>query len=403
MARYLPLRLEKRDYIQISSIFSVSLGIFVTINIWFHHDIIPVFDANWYKFIAESGYIFNGDYQFQQNVAFLPLYPKLVSMLKWLPMGTGWIMLAVSAFVSWLSSVIYYDLIKRYFDSKIAIKTVSLFLLGPFSMYLFNGYSEALFILLSVFILHLLIVSRAYRSAAFVVALASIDRQYGIFLSFLVLLPYLVENRNHPEKLLNISSADNIYLIGFICGSGLLAFTFYEFLVFRDPFLFAHILGAWGFVDISFSFVQMLMGKGIIPGIVVFFKEGVSNPAGVGAVLFSAMIVMTFINRKKLPLLMSLYVLIMGCVMYFLSIGAAPGSYINAGRYALVLFPGWLALTVFIYSLFKGGVKESDGAYGEIAIRAVNIADILYWIILLTGVVLLITYTVRFVQGQWVS
>ncbi len=408
---YPSLQLDKNDYIWITAICCAAFVIFLSVSLYFNHGINPVFDANWYKFIAESGYIFNGNYHVGQNVAFLPLYPKLVSLLLgFLPLKTGWVMLTVSSIATFLSAVLFYDLIKRYFDSGIALRTVSLYLLGPFSLYQLNGYSEGLFLFLAVLMLHLLTVSRAYHSAAVVVALASIDRQYGIFLSLIVIFTYIIEKKHQPEKLLDITSAENIYLLGFICGSGLMIFTFYQFLCFGDPLLFVHILGAWGFANHRLSFVQMLMGRGILPGVVVFFKEGLLfNPVGVGVILFITMIVMSFIYMKKLPRLMSAYVFVIGVPMYFISIGVSEGSYINSGRYSLILFPGWLAVVLCIRDIFRRNQKKrietSISLDGQKAanIRAINGADMFYWLILCVSVVLLIIYTARFVQGQWVS
>ena len=106
---------------------------------WLH------WDAGWYLEIARHGYSYAPNRQ--SSVAFFPLYPlamRAVGTVVGGPLAAGMILTIVSGATA---SVLFASWLAVRFDEETARTGIFLFVLGPYSFYLFGAvYSDAMFV-----------------------------------------------------------------------------------------------------------------------------------------------------------------------------------------------------------------------------------------------------------------
>ena len=135
------------------------------------------FDGVHYTNIAYEGY-----HQYDQ--AFFPLYPLLVSGIGAFFEGNHVLSgILISIFFLIVGAHFFYQLLREYYDKKIAYLSTLFLLLFPTSFFLQAIYSEGLFFALfsaSLFYLH----KKNFLVASLCASLASLTRIQGIFLIF---------------------------------------------------------------------------------------------------------------------------------------------------------------------------------------------------------------------------
>jgi hypothetical protein len=154
---------------------------------WFH------FDAIVYAVIADHGYAST------PNVAFFPLWPLLMHLgslpIAGIPFAsyvTGLILANVCFYVA---LVLLYCLLCEDFEASLAKRALFYLAFYPYALFFFVGYSESLFLLLSVALFLLLRRGRAldWWFAGGIGFLAALTRSTGVLLS----IPYFIMYVRH--------------------------------------------------------------------------------------------------------------------------------------------------------------------------------------------------------------
>lgn len=278
-------------------------------------------DAGWYKSIVENGY-YAGIPTAQQNVAFFPVYPLLVWIVKnTFLLPTVW----AGALVSWASFagalVLLYKLIAARYNPQLAKTSLLLCAFNPFSLYFAMMYTEALFLLLAVatfWFLH----QKQWWLAALAAGLASGTRSVGFALGLVVIVAWAMR---YWQKLQIL----RIAALGLVSVSGLLAFMAY---------LYFHTGNA-----VAFSVAQQFWPGREAGTLGVFIEAARAARLGVSleSVLYIVWYAATAIVVIGLVLLLrarqwlpALYTAIAGAMPLIF------GTVTAMNRYALVLF--WL-------------------------------------------------------------
>src|SRR5215469_4306443 len=113
------------------------------LNMWIR------WDAGWYQAIAERGYSFSTTEQ--SAAAYFPLYPIAMQALIWMGANVFIAGILVTAACGLVAFCLFWLWAKERTDQPTADAATQLFLLWPFSFFLFGAiYSDALFIALAV-------------------------------------------------------------------------------------------------------------------------------------------------------------------------------------------------------------------------------------------------------------
>lgn len=187
-------------------------------------------DAPRYIFMAENGYVREGEYV--NNIVFYPLYPLLMRLVS-LPLGgrTALAGLLISQLCYGLASVVFFRLACRLCERPVA--ALFAFWLYPFGFFGLGVYTEGLFLLLSLLCLSLLLQER-WLCAGLAGLFCALTRSQGL----LLMLPgvYLAlrawrQGRKMPRMVASLAPLLGFFLYlcinKLVCGS-FLAFSYYE-------------------------------------------------------------------------------------------------------------------------------------------------------------------------------
>ncbi len=324
------------------------------------------FDGEHYLSIAIFGY---------KNLeqAFFPVYPLLISFFaKPNPFDllpslvnstiTGLIISNVS-FV--LALIFLWELIRIDFPKKIAYLAVILILLFPTSFYFGAVYNESLFLLLTVLSFYSARKGHWFL-ASFFAMVSSATRVFGI-----LLLPALLIEA-YQQKI-RLSKVFWICLVPL----GLGAYMWYLNITANDPLAFYHFQKLVGeqhqegiilLPQVYFRYIKMLTSTAVQNPIF----QTIVLELGVGLVFFLLPI---YGYLKKIRLSYVVY-----AILSFLA-PAIQGSFSSAPRYAIVLFPSFLAAALW----FSGWPR------------------VLQILIFLLSLLLLIIETALFLRGYWIA
>ncbi|MCO5215954.1 MAG: glycosyltransferase family 39 protein [Thermomicrobiales bacterium] len=212
--------------------------------------------GNWdtwhYVTIANYGYDRSPD---AVNSAFFPVYPGLLGIVRHL-FGSHlqitdyrWVAVILSTLflliATWLLTVFY----RQFASDDVAVLGVALFLVSPFSFFLSAGYTESLFIALTV-AMFLLSRRRMWLAAAVVVAVATATRVTGVFL--IPTLLYLAWQAGVQRR----------RLVGLVLISplGLLSYMVWQWIELGSPFRFYTVQDHWGsYQDRTGMYLEALM------------------------------------------------------------------------------------------------------------------------------------------------
>jgi len=189
------------------------------------------FDGLNYKSIIEGGY----DYQepppdakpteWQQNIAFFPLYPLLCRSL------TGWItaeaaMIVLAHLFALAAAVVLYLWVRRRIDEATALWAVAFTLCFPAACYYSFAYAESLTLLLLVTALWL-IDQRSFVAAAAVCALVTATRPTALAIVPVLVLAYWLASTDAPgRRLLKLVPLSLIAVVGGVCYAAYLTWQF---------------------------------------------------------------------------------------------------------------------------------------------------------------------------------
>ncbi len=325
------------------------------------------FDGQHYLSIAQKG-----GYGFGQQ-AFFPLFPSLIKFLGGI-FGGGLASLNLAGLV--ISNVAFilalvglYKLMRLDFSERITRLTMILVLAFPVSFYFGSVYTESLFLAFVVWSFFLAKKNK-WLYASVLGGLAAATRVIGV-----LLLPVLFIELLKKSK---FNVLDKRYLYLLLIPFGLFAFMYYLYQTYGDPLLFIRALPGFG--------EQRSASPILLPQ--VFYRYIFKILPAVNYSYFPAafttvmeflvgggLLILAVLAFKKLDLSYSLF-LASGYLIPTLS-----GSFSSLPRYALVLFPAFVLLAIYL-----------EKASGIIKLMAVSIFAV--------G---LCMATALFVRGYWVS
>jgi hypothetical protein len=188
-------------------------------------------DGAWYRSIAEGGYTFAPDGQ-KHNVAFFPLLPALSALV----MRSGLSYVTAAGFINNLAMLVAlaatFSFVELRAGAVSARWAVAVLALMPLSLFTIVGYSEGLYLCVSVLAL---LAHERVRDVATGLwgALATATRPTGIALAAALVFSGLRERR-----LATVVAGAASFL-------GVAAFAFFCWRAFGDPLAFIHSQQAW--------------------------------------------------------------------------------------------------------------------------------------------------------------
>ena len=201
-------------------------------------------DSGWYIDIARYGYTNLANLDGQRDTAFFPLFPLLAG---WLGRLIGSIPIAgllISVASSLTATILFFQLVTKKYGQDLATRSITLWLLWPFSFYLTTMYTEPLFVLLAVGAFYLA-ERRQWAYAALLAGLASGTRSIGVLVGVGLLLLYL-EQKQYRWSAIKV---DILWLL--LAPLGLVAYIYFLAQRFGEPLAFvasqqaANWAGSW--------------------------------------------------------------------------------------------------------------------------------------------------------------
>jgi hypothetical protein len=310
------------------------------------------YDATAYTRIAYTGY------KLIKDTAFFPLWPALIRIFSFPfhpSMVTDYLVgVALSNICFFVALVLLSILVAKDFDTTTARRSLFLLAFAPFGLFFFAGYTESLFIMLSLVCFLSLQQDRAWGwwIAGLAGLLASLTRSTGLFLG----VPYLVfylqrywfgRGRHDTSWLKKINALLPIALIPV----GTLIFMVYLYITKGNPLIFSHE------EDIIWGRHLAFPGTGIITVLYYMHVDRTFPPIYILYLVLTLIgIIVMILGWRKLPLHYNLFTLV---VMIFTL--SYPLNKVDAltsmPRYILVLFPITISFALWsknerLYQLF---------------------------------------------------
>ncbi|MBE9006387.1 hypothetical protein IQ259_15285 [Fortiea sp. LEGE XX443] len=294
-------------------------------------------DGKWYRKIAVAGYDYANDGH-QHSIAFYPLFPLIIRgvMMFGLPFEVAGTVVNNLTFLGALL-LLYYWAEERH-GTNVARWATAVMAWCPFSLYGTVIYTEGLFLFLTTAALRAFD-NRQYFWAAVCGALASATRATGI-----TLLPTFIFVAWRERRPLLA------YVAGLSVALGLLSFSLYCAISFKDPLAFVHAQKAWAqpnwwsiFTDAIFVGRDNLMKVVMVFGggyMLWYFRTQLSNTAVVYG--FCSLLLIIFSGA-----LMSVSRYAYGIVSLSLALGLL-FSYQSRWGYIILI---WFGILLFSYAM----------------------------------------------------
>ncbi|HSW87543.1 MAG TPA: hypothetical protein VLG12_00075 [Candidatus Saccharimonadales bacterium] len=285
------------------------------------------YDAQWYLKIAEQGYPNHPDKLSVTkkmtgglNYNFFPLLPVLIACVNVITKN-----IELSGFLvsnSILIAIFFslYFVISRWFSRKVAVKTIFLLFLFPFSIFLRSYYTEGLRLLLFIWFCFG-IQERKFTIAAVSVGLLTITSGITLFL-----LPYFLILLYILRKAYALSSKKLLYL-GIIAISPLFLWMLFCFLQTQNPVYFVTTRFAW--YRPAFPLLHNIMLLFLLPWLPLRSFYG----SQIDVLFILIMIVVACLSRKILPPFVWLTTLVLAFTPLIVQ------DSISFARFTSVLFP----------------------------------------------------------------
>lgn len=294
------------------------------------------FDGEHYLAIAREGYK-------PLTYFYFPLYPTLLYLFVGI-FGKGFVGYLYSGlFISHVSFFIglvgFWKLMLLDFKENIAKLTIMLLLLFPTSFYFGSVYTESLFFALVIWSFYFAR-KRNWLCSALLASLASATRVTGVVMPLAIFVEYLFQGKKATVRFWLKS-----VLVIVLSISGFLIYTFYLNQKTGDPLTFFHNVSIFGqqrsssFVALPQVFYRYIfkiipnLTWGYFPQVFVTFLETLT------AFVF---LILSLVSFFKLRLSYAAY-LTLGYLIPTLS-----GSFSSLPRYVLVLFPGFILMSLYL-------------------------------------------------------
>jgi len=329
-------------------------------------------DTQWYLDIARRGYNWKRAAG-TSPTAFFPLYPLLIRAVVIATHRSYLVAALVISNLSFLAALVYLWRLAAWEAGRaVAIRTILYVAVFPTALFFFAGYTESLFLLLTVASFYHLR-RREWLLAGLFGALASATRVTGV----LLLIPLAYEyGRSHNFSWRRVDwGVLGLVLVPF----GLFAFMAYLSWTVGDALAFSHNQAAWQKISTPWlwaGFLETVRQIVVVQPPASFFQAHNLIDGTLGGLF----LVWTFFAARRLPASYTLYSVAFWLIT--LSEPAMAGGYpvplISLSRYILALFP------IFLYMGMLGRHRAFHDTY----------------LVLAGGMLALLT--VQFIQGGWV-
>lgn len=199
-------------------------------------------DGGWYMSVAQHGYNYIPGQQ--SNMAFFPLYPALIWLADQVIPDMRVAAVLVSNLLFLGAALFFQRLVELDYRNPRVVRASILFLMfTPVGFYFSSAYAESTFLFLAIGSL------LAARKGHWLIAcgcgmLLTATRNIGFWITFPLLFEY-VRQMWRPEIGIRSLIHPRILLFGLI-PLGLMAFMFYCYQRYGDPFAYVHASAAWG-------------------------------------------------------------------------------------------------------------------------------------------------------------
>lgn len=203
-------------------------------------------DSVSYLAIARDGYSFNGNFHQQQDIAFFPGYPLFLRLVHLLTESWSYASVELpNVALALVSIVVFYRLSQRFCAEGEARFVTALFALYPGNMFFYSAYPAALasfLVILSVsyFASGRMTTGAMYAGLCTAVSPFSAFFSFGLFVSEVRRVQYL-----GLTTMAAVKTFWRFLGFGLLSLSGLLGFLVFQEIMYRNPFVFDRILGAW--------------------------------------------------------------------------------------------------------------------------------------------------------------
>lgn len=344
-------------------------------QISFLHSLLPSWnqwDARWYVAISQRGYGWKNPAGTSPS-AFFPLFPLLIHVGVAVTHRSAQIVALTLSNLAYLAALLYlWRLAAWEFSREVATRTVIYLSVFPSALFTFAGYTESLFLFLSVACLYYLRRDR-WILAGVLGGLASATRVGGVLLTLPFLYQYARAHNFSPRHMLRPGLAGLVLI-----PAGLAAFMAYLHQAVGDPLAFSHGQVGWQ------KIVTPWLGAGVFetvrqlviqPGASFFQAHNLLQLA-----VFVVFIAATVFMARRLPVPYTIYTV----AFWILTLaspamaGGYPVPFVSLWRYVLALFP------VFLTFGLLGRSERFHTSY------------------LVICTALLSLFTLLFVNGRWV-
>lgn len=286
------------------------------------------FDGVHYQKIAQYGY------NMKFATAFFPLYPLLIKGVSYLSFG----LLNFSQSALFISLVTFVGSVALLYRLTKSHQVILALLLFPLSFFFLAGYTESLFLFLSL-LAYTFFKDKRYFLTGLVGYLAALTRFYGVLLfGFLFLDHFFSLSKKKRFQLKSYLPAWPLILIPL----GLLTYMTYLYFAFGDPLQFIHALSLWQKSKVTFPlqtvYRYLRMFLTVSPGLVQFWVAVFEF----FFFCFGLFVSLKLWLRKEFPA--SLYLLAATLVPSF------TGTLQSLPRYLITIFP----LYIFLAGIKKG-------------------------------------------------
>jgi Gpi18-like mannosyltransferase len=257
-------------------------------------------DAVAYLEIARSGY------SSEFLTAFFPLYPLLGGALSWLTgLPPHWTLLVIANACFLAMALVLFDVTRRELGERAALLAVASVSFLPPTVFLSAGYTESLFMLLSILSLRALRGDQPWPAAA-LAALASASRPLGWALAVPIALATLRASAGT-----SLQRWRRAAVLSVVSVSGLLLYMAFLALVFGDALLFLRQHARWhaGFAGGLAAYLPWRLAEQAL--------AMNSREAAVNGVFFAGAVICVLLTARTLPARYTLFTVTALLVLYW--------------------------------------------------------------------------------------
>lgn len=365
-------------------------------------------DAIWYRDIVAAGPSFNGNILQQNNVAFLPGYSLLVSAFHYITqIGVEASQYFVSLLCYFGGCFFFYKVFCQKFGAGRGAWIIVLFSFSPFSIYLFNGYSETvLYLLCGVFFfgiasgrcwlsalaLSFALITRPHAAALYPVLIYRLANDQGLF-------SHGGEKPKRDQVIVFLRACVDHVILSLVFPMALTCFWYFRF---GDSLVYLNALTAWG-NGASSSALRMI---GVLVSSLIQIQTIEVQAAGSAvklmaphqmaawSVLLNILATGYLVKKKAFE-----FAIFNASLLLFWLLTSDSA---NSGRHALMLFALPIAVSLLTSSFFQdGALPDADrgwaGTMMQLAAGALAAGVCLFVLLHFIG------YALVQLNGGWIS